>query len=167
MQAPESSPTHSSSKVKLPPTKKHFPPSGYPPSLLFIRLATDYLVTCLRVLGFLEATRRNPREVSRQILLSLCLSTREAAQRKGRCSELAWGLALLVCFYKLGTKLADVKGLALLKKVGPWDFPFQDQATSFSRFFPWQRCAHLCFGDKMAERSYRSPRKVLQQLSLD
>lgn len=38
-----------------------------------------------------QKLRGNPRKISRQILLSLCSSTREAAQRKGGCSELSRG----------------------------------------------------------------------------
>lgn len=53
--------------------------------------------------------------MSTQILLSLWSSTREAAQREGRSSELALELALRSSFYKVGTKQACEKRLAFGK----------------------------------------------------
>ena len=56
---------------------------------------------CYQVLGFLGfpkiESRGNPREISRQILLSLHSSTREAACRKGRSSELWLWLRGCLC----------------------------------------------------------------------
>lgn len=50
-----------------------------------------------------EKWREYPTDISKQILSSLCSSSKEAAPRKGRSSEQAQGLALLGYFYKLGT----------------------------------------------------------------
>lgn len=51
----------------------------------------------VRVIGFpkIEIERKLQRNLQTD-LLSLCLSTTEAAQRNGRSSELAQGLALLL-----------------------------------------------------------------------
>lgn len=50
------------------------------------------------VLGFSKReVERKPRAISRQMSLSLCLSTRETAQEKRRSPRLAEGLLLLSC----------------------------------------------------------------------
>lgn len=68
-------------------------------------------VTSIGVLGFpkIEIERGNLREISREILLNSCSSTKEAAQKKERSSEPPWELALAGCFYKLRTKWACMK----------------------------------------------------------
>lgn len=64
-------------------------------------------VTGVRVLDFPKIeTDRKPQNSFQTNFIKLMAQ----AQRKGRSSELTWGLALLGCFYKLGTKWAYVKG---------------------------------------------------------
>ena len=62
------------------------------------------LVTGIGILGFpkIEVERVNPREISRQVLLSLCSSTREAAQKKDGSSEPAGGWLCLAAFISSG-----------------------------------------------------------------
>lgn len=87
-------------------------------------------------------SRGDPREISRQILLGLCSSTREAGsteERKVFCTGSE--LALLGCFYELGTNLVCRKRWAfwkkwVLKKVGLLDFSIPGSVASFPAVLP-------------------------------
>ena len=72
----------------------------------------------------------------RQVLLSLCLSTREAAQRKGSSSELAHGLALLGSLYKQGTEQACTERQALAE-ASLQNWPSESWVTSFPSCVAW------------------------------
>lgn len=68
--------------------------------------------------------------------MKLTLKHKGGSTEEGRFFELAQGQALLDCCYKLGTK--ELCGKAdCLKKVGLWNFPFQDEVTSFSSCVAW------------------------------
>lgn len=64
----------------------------------------------IEILGFPKIGIERKTQKSFQILLSLCSSTRKAAQKKARSSKLTQELALLSCFYKLGTREFMWKG---------------------------------------------------------
>lgn len=90
--------------------------------LLFSNPSYFHLICTLATsIGVLEFSRieieRKPQKKF-QILLSLWLSTGEAAQRKGGSFELTCGLTLLGCFCKLGTKGACPKVADYLKVAG-------------------------------------------------
>lgn len=88
------------------------------------------------VLGFPKTEVRSPaREIFWEIVLGLCWSTREAAERK---SVMTGGLTLLGCFYKLETRGACVKRLSFLKG-GLGNFLFQGQLIS--NCVAWYLCS--------------------------
>ena len=92
--------------------------------------------------------------MSRQILLSLCLSSRETAQRKERSSELAPGTDSSQLLVQAGDKAVLPERAGLLKKAGlwrvlEWNYPCHGGVTS--SFFPvaWHLSQHLRCGGKM------------------
>lgn len=95
----------------------------------------DILLNCsplcraemLTTVGLLGSPKQksgeNPRKITRQILLSLCFSTRETAQRTGRSWKWLRGWLCLATFYKVRqSRLAERAGffktMGFLKRAG-------------------------------------------------
>ena len=102
-----------------------------------------YGTKLLLVLGFLgsprQKSRGNPqKEISRQILFSLCSSTSQAAQRKGKGGPLnrLRGWLCLAAFIRWDKARLQEK-VGFLKKAGLQNFPFQGQVPSFSSCVAW------------------------------